>query len=238
MNIVWKWPLGALVLFAVATAGWGLASGGGAGRGVTTRQYAKGRAQVIQTQLNSMDRGFVILAGDSNAELHRMNGQLCGHEAINAGVSGVTAGAYSDLLSSFLPFRAHAVVLSIGTNNLIRKRRNTAHGFGLEATRLLRQVSMISDAVVVSAIAPVDTALARYIMVEETEAFSRKLEEVCATLPNCRFVDLFAGVRSGHAFGIARVGASVDGLHLRSYEEFYEDRRLCAHIAKVPPRKR
>lgn len=231
-----KWGLGALVVLAVASAGWGLARGIGADQGFTTRQYAKGRAQVIHTQLNSMGRGLVVLAGDSNAELHRMDDRLCGHEAINAGVSGVTAGAYSDLWSGFPSFRAHAVVLSIGTNNLIRKQRNTAQDFGIEATRLLRQVSAQSDAVVVSAIAPVDAALSRYIMVEETGAFSRKLEEACASLPNCLFVDLFADVRSRHAFGVAREGASADGLHLKSYEEPYEERKLCAHIASVAAR--
>lgn len=206
-------------------SGWRLAKAG-----FTVEQYALGRAQVIQAQLDVTPPGAIILAGDSHAELTPPLAQLCGRPVRNAGVSGATVGRCADMWRGLTMARARALIVTIGTNNLLRKHHNSPARFEADVRRLLAELSGRAEALLVSAIPPAGASMGRYMALEQNGAFTAVIGKACAALANCQLVDLYADERSRAVFGMAQGGTMADGMHLRHYDKRYRDAGLCRAI--------
>ncbi|KAB1070691.1 SGNH/GDSL hydrolase family protein [Methylobacterium planeticum] len=211
--------LAALAALLAGAAGFGL--GWGLHKPVlSARAYAQNRLIAVQVHLDEAPPDYVFLAGDSQAELQPPAQRPCGLELVNGGVSGSSAAVYADLVET-LSFRGRprAVMLTIGTNDLMRKNSpldpKAAAQFEAAATRIVRRLMQVTDTLVVTALPPVGRDLERVLEPGAVGAYSERLRALCERL-GCRFADPFAALRDGGS-GLATPGALRDGLHLAAY---------------------
>lgn len=201
------------------------------GQALNARRYAASRLPVINAHLQQAAAGYVIWAGDSNAELFQAPALPCGREVVNAGVSGATTGVYAEMAEKLESARGHAAVLTIGTNNLLSKKRPldpaAVDRFERDVSRIIDALRARADTVVVTAIPPVQDMEAGVVDTDAVRAYSQRLEAICDR-GRCAYEDPFAAVRA-KAFGIAKPGASV-GIHLEDYRASLEPllERICA----------
>jgi len=225
------------VLLAVAlagAAGAGYAGGVGAARSKPLRVEAYGamRAPGVAHRSAQMEDGYVLLAGDSHAELARPGPTSCGRPFLNAGLSGARAGGYADFLAGLsLASRPAVAVVTLGTNHLLRKHNpsgpEAADRYEAELARVVEHLKGRTGRVIVAAIPPVPEAADPYVDVAGVANLTARQAAVCARL-GCEALDPYASYREGR-FARARPGTSRDGLHLDDYRPAYRaiDAALC-----------
>lgn len=202
------------------------------------RLYAQSRLIAVQVHLDEAPADYVLVAGDSQAELQSPGQRPCGVELVDAGVSGASAGVYADLAAT-LTFRrrARAAVLTIGTNNLMKKSAplspEATARFEASAERIVRTLQGASGALVVTALPPIGRELERWLEPAAVGHYSERLRALCTRL-GCTFADPFSDLRDGQT-GFAKPGALRDGLHLSAYRPVIAalEPALCA--APAPP---
>lgn len=196
--------------------------------------YAMARRPIIRHLMADAGKGQILLAGDSHMELFPSNPLMCGRRVVNAGVSGANAAVYGRFMDGLDLSHAHAVILTMGTNDLLRKARATPERFRGRVAPLLQQASRQVAVLVVTAIPPISETLRRLMQIEQVGVFSGILRETCAQLPNCLYIDPFAPIRDPHQFGLAVDGAMSDGLHVAGYERFLTPQTLCPALERCP----
>lgn len=184
------------------------------------RSYARDRLIVVQVHLDEAPAAYILIAGDSQAELQSTAARACGREIVNGGVNGVSAALYAELLPTLVvSARPQAIALTIGTNDILRKNDPLSPGalarFEASASRIVAHLATLSDRVVVTALPPVGKASEGRLDPLAVGAYSRRLEAICERL-GCIFTDPFAAIREGET-GLARPGTMRDGLHLKAY---------------------
>lgn len=189
-------------------------------RELTSEAYADQRLPLINSQLSEAKPGFIFLAGDSHAELLNTTYRLCGKELVNGGVSGAKAELYRDLVGR-LAFKAApgAVVLSIGTNNLLRKKKPLADAptreFEENVARTVAGFRKKTSRVIVLAVPPIGMELKDKFEIGAVNAYSQALRKACERA-GCEVVDPYDFAREGDG-NTARAQATRDGIHLSSY---------------------
>ncbi len=208
--------LGTLVL-CVGLAFW---AGTRQVRGLSSETYAEQRLPVINGHLDEARRGFIFLAGDSHAELTNPSYRLCGRETVNGGISGAKAELYKDIVKR-LEFATppDIVVLTIGTNNILRKKNPLSSGpsaeFETNVAETVASFRKVAKRVVVTAVPPVSPSLRDSIEIPAVAAYSERLRSLCSR-EGCEFVDPFSPTREADG-STAQPGAMRDGLHMNSY---------------------
>lgn len=184
------------------------------------RLYARDRLIVVQAHLDEAPADYILIAGDSQAELQNTAARACGWELVNGGVNGVSAALYAELLPTLtVGIRPQAIALTIGTNDILRKNDPLSVGalarFEASAARIVAHLRTLSDRIVVSALPPIGPDGGVRLEPLAVGAYSRRLETLCRRLA-CIFTDPYAASRDGET-GLARPGTMRDGFHLRAY---------------------
>lgn len=182
-----------------------------------TAHFADMRVAAINAQLAEAEPDYVLLAGDSHAEMDPVT-RFCGRPVINAGVSGMRASEYAAVADRFRPVTPPALsVLTIGTNDL-RVSSNpldpaTLARFDAAASTLVGRLRAMGGATVVTAVPPLDREVAK-LDAAAVPTYAARLKALCDRL-GCVFADPFRALRG--ADGRALPGTLRDGVHLRSY---------------------
>lgn len=187
---------------------------------LNARLYAKNRLIAVQVHLEEAPPDYVLVAGDSQAELQDPAQRVCGREIVNAGLSGATAAVYADLFPRLtVPVRARISVLTIGTNDLNRKVAPASEAgaarFAAAVEGIVRDLAVVSDRVVVTAVPPIGREVGDRLDAAAVGVYSRRLHDLCGRV-GCTFADPFAHLRDGTS-GYALPGALRDGLHVAGY---------------------
>lgn len=176
--------------------------------------------------------GYVVLMGDSNAQLVAVSDIPCPGDVVNFGVGGTGAAQYLALARrATFPDGGAAAVVNVGTNDLIRKRRpeDTAalDAYEHALSGIVGTVGPHVSRVVVNAIPPMAGRFSAKLMPELVEAYSLRAKAVCERL-GCTYVDPWAGIREG-GFGAMRPDAAPDGLHPSNPGSYYaaQARHFC-----------
>ena len=200
---------------------------------LNTRLYATDRLPSIQAHLDDAPDGYILLAGDSQAELQNPAQRVCGAEIVNAGVSGASASVYADLVANLsVKTRPRAVVAFIGTNDLLRKKEplsdRTAQIFDESVERIVKRLQAESDRVVVAAIPPISRSVQKRLEPAAVAAYSARIRVLCERL-SCVYADPFAELRDGNT-GFALPGTLRDDLHIADYRRVMRalEPALCA----------
>jgi lysophospholipase L1-like esterase len=194
-------------------------------RGLSSEVYAEQRLPLINAALDEAKPGFIYLAGDSHAEYAGSAYRLCGREVVNGGVSGAKAELYRDLAPR-LAFAAapDAIVLTIGTNNLLRKKDPLSAAplaeFESNVARTLETLGKTTKRLIVTAVPPIGAEFGKGFEIPAVAAYSERLRNLCRK-SGCLFVDPFAESREQDG-STARPGAMRDGVHMKSYRGVHE----------------
>jgi hypothetical protein len=188
-------------------------------RGIV-RRHRRARWAVIASELARARPGYVLLAGDSHAEL--LGTPDFGRPVVNGGVGGIRTAEYAADLARLrgVP-RAGLAVLFIGTNDTVSLREpgsaRRRHAFDADAARVVGWLRAHADAVLVAAIPPVRPAVPGYLDAPATLLYSERLERA-ASLHGCAYIDPFAALRDGDPARM-RAGVETDpgGCHLADY---------------------
>jgi lysophospholipase L1-like esterase len=189
-------------------------------RGLSSETYAEQRVPIINGHLEEAKRGFIFLAGDSHAELLNGTYRLCGREIVNGGISGAKAELYRNVAEQ-LAFvaRPEIAVLSLGTNNILRKKDPLTSGPGAEFEKNVAQTvasfRKSTKRVVVMALPPVSASLKDRFEIPAVAAYSERLRNLCAR-EGCEFLDPYSDMRERDG-STAQPGAMRDGVHMASY---------------------
>ena len=208
--------LAALALFAAGwVAGWFAHK-----PRLNARLYAQSRFTVVQQHLDEAEPGYILLAGDSQAELQSPSQRICDAPVVNAGLSGATSAVYADLFPRLsVPVHPRAAVLTIGTNNMNRKNEPLSPGtlkqFEIEVSVTVARLRSLTDTVVVTAVPPLGPGLADRFDGAAVEASSERIKALCAR-EGCLYADPFAALRD-RTSGYGLPGANKDELHLARY---------------------
>ncbi len=113
---------GAIAAFGIACAVAAIAGAYAAGsakqKSVAENPRHTARVRIMQEHLATQSGPFIILAGDSHAELLNWD-RICGKPVVNLGLSGVATAHYGQILARLAPTaRAEAMVIFLGTNDL------------------------------------------------------------------------------------------------------------------------
>ena len=198
----------------------------------SVQQYALMRGIVVDGHLAQARPGFILWTGDSHVELAMLPSLPCDRDQVSAGISGARmADTLAFIRALHVPQTASVAVLTIGTNDLLRKNAfsnpTKADAVIADAERAITTLKQQgAKTVLVNAPPPVSPTLAWAIDPEHVELLSRRLEEVC-NRQGCLFQDPFAELRSIQ-FGVAIAGATKDGQHLADYRHSY--RHLVPHL--------
>jgi hypothetical protein len=163
---------------------------------------------------------YVLLAGDSHIAYLGTPKLPCGTRVINAGINGIKADGYLELLGRLHFVRAARVaLLTIGTNYLIRKTSGDRFDeFRADINALIPRLLRDVDHLVVTAVPPVAESLESRLDVHAIRRFSEYLRQLC-TIRGCTYIDPFLSLRTDR-FGIASAEAmDIGGLHLANYQE-------------------
>jgi lysophospholipase L1-like esterase len=188
-------------------------------RRLSSETYAGERLPLINAHLDEARKGFIFLAGDSHAELFNETYRLCGREIVNGGVSGAKSDLYRDFAPR-LEFRSRpeAIVLTIGTNNLTRKRDPLApssqSAYERDVSQIVATFRKLAPRVIVTAVPPISSFRDSF-EIPAVAAYSEKLRTLCAR-EGCEFVDPYDSARERDG-STAQPGTMRDGVHLASY---------------------
>ena len=194
--------------------------------------YARQRIPVINAKMRDTAPGFILFAGDSHIDLYRQPSALCGRDTVNAGLSGTNSEVYATALEQLtFPHKTTLAALTIGTNDLLRKRKPDSESCKANIERILNTFEGKADLVVATAIPPINEQLARYFNLDAIESYSTTLAGVCARFERCIYQDPYKDLRHAEEFGLAKPGVMADGLHAKSYRDIYERLPLCRRLS-------
>lgn len=189
------------------------------------------RLKTIQTQLDQVQGPYIIVLGDSHAELLYLP-SLCGVPVVNAGLSGATLSDVVELVETIRPsHRAEAVLLSVGTNDIWARRKPESEaaesGFKAGLAALKQALASWSERRALIAIPPVVNNEETLFPRSAAARYSSMLAQSCEP-ERCIYLDLFgaaAHVREPRS-------AFSDGIHLRDYARFVRGREpeICAGL--------
>lgn len=184
------------------------------------RRHRRARWATIASELAGARPGYVLLAGDSHAEL--LGRPDFGVAIVNGGVGGIRTAEYADDLARLRGTpRAGVAVLILGTNDTVSAREPASprrrRAFDAAAARVVARLRAHADAVLVCAIPPVRPTVPGYLDPQATLLYSDRLAHVAA-LHGCTYIDPFAGLRDGDPARM-RPGVETDpgGCHLADY---------------------
>jgi hypothetical protein len=172
------------------------------------RQQA--RIQVMREHLATQKTPFMILAGDSHAELLNWD-RLCGLPVVNLGLSGVTAIHYGKILAMLRPDRkADRAVVFLGTNDLARRLKpETASSLARFEKRFAGVLSDLQSFATRTAYAPVmpagDDPRASTWLATELVGQYRNAAKAACLMGGCAPIDL-----DGVDLGFREDGVHVD----------------------------
>jgi lysophospholipase L1-like esterase len=193
-------------------------------RELTSETYADQRLPLINSQLYEAMPGFIFLAGDSHSELLNTTYRLCGKELVNGGVSGAKAELYRDIVGR-LAFKGapDAIVFSIGTNNLLRKKKPLSDAptreFEDNVAHTVAAFRKKASRVIVLAVPPISTELKDKFEIGAVKAYSQALQKACERA-GCEVIDPYDFAREADG-NTARAQATRDGIHLSSYRDVH-----------------
>lgn len=175
----------------------------------------------------------IITIGDSHAVFLAQTAITCPTTVVNAGINGATSRRYLEVLETLrVSEKARKAVVSIGTNDIFRKRATTAADFRASAEKIIWSVSRISDRVTVSAIPPVSPASSDLFDDEKGIEFSSLLRSVCERHANCTYADPHRSYRNAERPGTGVDDyLSADGVHLADYAALGEQLEICPSTA-------
>ena len=178
--------------------------------------YAAARLARVQSELDAARPGYVLVLGDSNAAAAPARSVDCGRGVVNAGIGNVRAGQYLAMVSGLrFGSRGAAAILNVGTGDAWRGLDPLAAGpaaaYEESVAGLVALVRPHVARVLVAALPPLSGRPADKLDPEAVEAYSLRLRAMCAR-GGCDYVDPWAAMR-GDSFGLAKPGASRDGLH-------------------------
>lgn len=178
------------------------------------------RLAVINAQIGEADPDYVLIVGDSNAEMINATHGLCGRNVVNAGISGAKMKDMNGHWAKFAFARKPGrVVILVGTNDLHRKRKPTQpkylDAFESSAEKLIASAAAVSPKVFVAAVPPAEPWMTKYYEPAAVVALSERLKRACGRNA-CTYIDPFAGTREG-TDGFAKPDSTHDGIHVRSY---------------------
>jgi hypothetical protein len=157
--------------------------------------WLEARLRVMQEHLATKSGSFVILAGDSHAELLGWS-RICGREVVNLGVSGISATHYPRILARLKPAgQAEAAILFIGTNDLARALRpdryESLEQFRAQMDVVLGQLARFAkEARYAPLLPPADDSRAqRWLDVARAPLYRAAAEGACAAR-GCRTIPL------------------------------------------------
>lgn len=210
------WTAGGLVLALALIVG---------GLALWLEGYDRGEYHhlIAPDRIAGLNRAFaamgddVVLFGDSHNAFIGDPSPLCGKPVINAGVGGISARGYLNLLDELkMPRPARAGLLTIGTNSALDKPLpRSRSAFRDNAAALIAALQLRTRRLVVTAVPPVGREVADRFDLEALKAYSEELDGICRKA-GCRFLDPFADIR-GENPAIARPGVTHDGVHLVDY---------------------
>lgn len=175
----------------------------------SAKEAAKKALPAMAAELARAPKEFVLLAGDSHAAALRLP---C--DTVNVAVSGLKVGDVRAHLSELpAPVEPSAVLLVVGTNDVLRKHRPLNRTD--EWIAQVRQIIGRFRNVVVTAIPPVGSELVALFDPDAIHVYSHRLENMCAQ-EGCLYLDPWKATRS-RLFGEAKRGAMADSLHLADY---------------------
>ena len=202
--------------------------------GPNAGDHADARLPKINASLSAAKAGFVFLAGDSHAELMGET-TLCGLPVVNGGSHGANAKVYASLLTG-LDFKTQpsAAVLLLGTNDIFAKNqpaepRNLAEKIA-RIDAIAKSLTKLSPQLVMTPLPPISSQATQILDLTALVALSQEQKWVCEQNPACQFVDPFRDMRD-KVFGLARSGATADGLHSSDYGKV----RQALEAAICPP---
>lgn len=183
------------------------------------RAHQATRLREIQAALDGAPPGYLLLAGDSHAELTGRHG-LGGLPLVNAGIGGMSArGCALHLPQLHVPVRARVAMLFTGANDIMARAAplspSTAAGFEAAVTTLLGWLGQHADQVVVLAVPPITPLPHAPRELAAVGGYSSLLSWL-ADRHGCTFADPYAALRNGTS-GLARPGTLSDGAHLADY---------------------
>lgn len=231
------WLLAPFLLLGVAIGwsgrGWGIVDG--PPRAVDGGRQL--RLKTIQAQLDQVRGPYIVVLGDSHAELLYLP-SLCGMPVVNAGLSGATLNDVVALAETITPpHRAEAVLLSVGTNDIWVKRKPESeaaeNGFRAGLVALRQALAGWSERRALTVIPPVADEEGALFPRSAAARYSGMLAESCEP-ERCVYLDLFGA--AGQVRGPR--SAFSDGIHLRDYARFVRDREpeLCAGLHLAAPK--
>jgi lysophospholipase L1-like esterase len=194
--------------------------------------YGRQRWKAVKQHITEAGEGYVLLVGDSHAEMSPPQTLSCGPEVVNAGLTGATVEVYSKVVDELQVSKPPgAIVLMIGTNNLFVKREpfsiSSKAEFKTSTRELISKLRPVSPRLIVSAIPPISEEMTQYFDSGNIQTYSLELAALCQDL-QCEFVDPWNSLRTA-TFAIAKPGALADGIHAQSYKDAFRsiDERLC-----------
>jgi hypothetical protein len=191
------------------------------------RQQA--RIQVMQEHLATQTGPYVIVAGDSHAEMLNWH-RLCGLPVVNLGLSGVAGVHYGKVLARLQPQeRAKAAVVFLGTNDIARRLKPETEAsqsrFESRFVAVLTDLRRFADRSVYAPllIRPEDTRSAQWLDAGRAPQFALIASKVCQSL-GCRPLDL-----DGVALDRAEDGVHLDRTNRREGAVLHRlvERELC-----------
>jgi hypothetical protein len=167
------------------------------------------RLRVMQEHLATQEAPYLILAGDSHAELLNWD-RVCGLPVVNLGLSGVTAVHYGKILAMLRPGqRAQATLVFLGTNDLARRLKPESDArltrFEQRFGGVMRDLSRFAARTIYVPVMPPgnDARASGWLATERTAQYQLTATKVCLT-EGCQPLDLDA----------VNLGFSEDGVHL------------------------
>lgn len=190
--------------------------------------HAAERSQTVNQALSTHEGRTILLAGDSHIENAGTLAADCGGQIVNAGLSGATSQIYTQFIGTLsFPRKVDGAVLTIGTNDALRKRRIGVAQFQKNSEAIIKVIAATTQRLVVTAIPPVTAGTTELFDPAAIEAFSKSLAETCRQTANCEFADPYASIRLEGRFGIGRDDALPDGVHLNAYRDIYRQVAMC-----------
>jgi lysophospholipase L1-like esterase len=184
--------------------------------------------------MRDTDPGFILFAGDSHMDMFDQPSEICGRDTANAGLSGVTTDVYAAALKTLhYPHKASLAVLTIGTNDLARKRQLDPKAFQASVESIVQTLKEHAPFIIVTAIPPIGRELANSFNIDAIEKYSAILSSVCTSANACSYQDPYQDMRVTGEFGLAKPNTLADGVHAKSYRDIYERVPLCRILAEA-----
>ncbi|WNJ89484.1 SGNH/GDSL hydrolase family protein [Bosea sp. 685] len=184
--------------------------------------------------MRETDPGFILFAGDSHIDMFDQPSEICGRDTANAGLSGVTTDVYATALKTLhYPHKASLAVLTIGTNDLARKKHPDPEAFQASVTSIVQTLKEHASFIVMTAIPPIGTELAGSFNIGSIEKYSTILSDICTNTGACSYQDPYQDMRVTGEFGLAKPNTLADGVHAKSYRDIYERVPLCRILAEA-----